>query len=155
MFNYNHPLVKLVLASVVTLALVAGSVFGTLALTDNKSLDTSSLFGSKKQDNETHFMSLDKFVISLNGEERTHYLLLELDLKTSSVAAHEELIRFRPVVNNVLLKMFSQYSYEEVRSINDIDYMQKQVRLNLAKTLLENGFMYNIDDVLFTKLVLQ
>lgn len=155
MFNLNHPLVKFVLTGVVATALIAGTAFGTLMLVDNNDSDVSSLFSSSAKDEQTHFMSLDKFVISLNGEDRTHYLLLELDLKTSSTTAHEELIRFRPVVNNVLLKMFSQYSYEEMRSINDIDYMQKQVHLNLAKTLLENGFMYNIDDVLFTKLVLQ
>ncbi|MGF1721800.1 flagellar basal body-associated FliL family protein [Vibrio kyushuensis] len=155
MFNFSHPLVKLVLAGVTASALIAGTAFGTLHFINNDGNDVSTIFGSSAKDTQTHFMSLDKFVISLNGEERTHYLLLELDLKTSSLTAHEELIRFRPVVNNVLLKMFSQYSYEEMRSINDIDYMQKQVQMNLAKTLLENGFMYNIDDVLFTKLVLQ
>lgn len=154
MFNFSHPLVKLVLAGVAASALIAGTAYGTLSMVD-KSGDVGAFFGSNNKDSETHFMSLDKFVISLNGEERTHYLLLELDLKTSTLTAHEELIRFRPVVNNVLLKMFSQYSYEEMRSINDIEYMQKQVHMNLAKTLMENGFMYNIDDVLFTKLVLQ
>ncbi|MCK6263342.1 flagellar basal body-associated FliL family protein [Vibrio sp. ZSDE26] len=155
MFNFSHPLVKLVLAGIATSALIGGTVFGTLHFTDKQVKDVSTIFGSNAKDAQTHFMSLDKFVISLNGEERPHYLLLELDLKTSSLTAHEELIRYRPVVNNVLLKMFSQYSYEEMRDINDIDYMQKQVQMNLAKTLLENGFMYNIDDVLFTKLVLQ
>jgi flagellar FliL protein len=154
MFNFSHPLVKLVLAGVVASVLIAGTAYGTLSMVD-KSADVSALFGSNNKESETHFMSLDKFVISLNGEERSHYLLLELDLKTSSITAHEELIRFRPVVNNVLLKMFSQYSYEEMRAINDIEYMQKQVHLNLKKTLFENGFMYSIDDVLFTKLVLQ
>jgi flagellar FliL protein len=147
--------VKFAFICVAALALMAGTAFGTLSMIGKQSNFIGSFLGSNNPANETHFLPLNKFVISLNGQERSHYLLLELDLKTSNLAAHEELIRFRPVVHNVLLKMFSQYSYEEMRSIDNIEYMQNQVHMKLSKTLFENGFMYKIDDVLFTKLVLQ
>ncbi len=122
---------------------------------DSKITEGGSLFGNGQPETQVHFMSLDKFVISLNGDERMHYLLLELDLKTANVRAHEDLKTFRPIVNNVLLKMFSQMSYEEVRASSDIEVLQRQVKSQLSTTLAQSGYSHSIEDVLFTKLVLQ
>lgn len=100
-------------------------------------------------------MNLDKFVISVDGEERTHYLMLELALKTNSLQAHDELIEFKPLARNVLLKMFSQSTYEDLRKMNEIDSLQQQVMGQLRQVLAINGYNHQIEEVLFTKLVLQ
>ncbi|MGR5166944.1 flagellar basal body-associated FliL family protein [Vibrio astriarenae] len=156
MINFNHPSVKLILAGLTAAALVVGAAGGTYYLISNNLPQGQSLFaGNGQSDNQVHFMPLDKFVISLNGEERMHYLLLELDLKTLSNHAHEDLLAYRPVVNNVLLKMFSQMSYEEMREMDDIEALQLQVKSQLTNTLQKNGYPHAISDVLFTKLVLQ
>ncbi|WP_394242723.1 flagellar basal body-associated FliL family protein [Vibrio astriarenae] len=155
MFNFNHPGVKLVFAGLFSAALIVGAAGGTYYMLSNNLSQGDSLFSGSQSENQVHFMSLDKFVISLNGEERMHYLLLELDLKTMNNVAHEELLAFRPVVNNVLLKMFSQMSYEEMREMDDIEALQLQVKSKLTNTLQKNGYQHAISDVLFTKLVLQ
>ncbi|GAL14308.1 flagellar biosynthesis protein FliL [Vibrio astriarenae] len=155
MFNFNHPGVKLVFAGLFSAALIVGAAGGTYYMLSNNLPQGDSLFSGGQAENQVHFMPLDKFVISLNGEERMHYLLLELDLKTMNKVAHEELLTFRPVVNNVLLKMFSQMSYEEMREMDDIEALQLQVKSQLTNTLQKNGYQHAINDVLFTKLVLQ
>ncbi|MDR9826348.1 flagellar basal body-associated protein FliL [Vibrio sp.] len=155
MINLNHPGVKVLLAGFAAAALIVGAAGGTYYMLSNNLADGESFFPSAQPESQVHFMSLDKFIISLNGEERMHYLLLELDLKTMNTQAHEELISFRPVVNNVLLKMFSQMSYEEMRELSDIEALQHQVKSQLTNTLQKNGYQHAINDVLFTKLVLQ
>lgn len=155
MINFNHPTAKVLLAGLVAAALVAVTAVGTYSMMDNRINSGQGIFGSKSDESRAHFMPLDKFVISLNGDERMHYLLLELDIKTMSERAHEELHDYRPIVNNVLLKMFSQTSYEEMREMDDIEELQRKVKAHLTSTLAQNGYQHGITDVLFTKLVLQ
>ncbi len=91
----------------------------------------------------------------MDGDDRTHYLLLEMALKTQSDAAHEALSEFKPVAKNVLLRMFSQKSYEEVRQLKDIEALQSRVHKELAMVLVQNGYQHRIEEVLFTKMVIQ
>lgn len=146
---------KVIIAAMAASALIALSSIGTYAFIVNDNSSEFSIFARADKANRAHFMNLDKFVISVDGEERTHYLMLELALKTNSLQAHDELIEFKPLARNVLLKMFSQSTYEDLRKMNEIDSLQQQVMGQLRQVLAINGYNHQIDEVLFTKLVLQ
>ncbi|MBC7005632.1 flagellar basal body-associated FliL family protein [Photobacterium sp. BZF1] len=146
---------KVIIAAMAASALIALSSIGTYAFIVNDNSSDFSIFARADKTNRAHFMNLDKFVISVDGEERTHYLMLELALKTNSLQAHDELIEFKPLARNVLLKMFSQSTYEDLRKMNEIDSLQQQVMGQLRQVLAINGYNHQIEEVLFTKLVLQ
>ncbi|PSW04769.1 hypothetical protein C9J01_27785 [Photobacterium rosenbergii] len=146
---------KVIIAAMAASALIALSSIGTYAFIVNDNSSEFSIFARADKANRAHFMNLDKFVISVDGEERTHYLMLELALKTNSLQAHDELIEFKPLARNVLLKMFSQSTYEDLRKMNEIDSLQQQVMGQLRQVLAINGYNHQIEEVLFTKLVLQ
>ena len=146
---------KVLLAALAASVLIATSSIATYSFIVNDKAAEFSIFARKDAHNRAHFMNIDKFVITIDGEERTHYLMLELALKTNSSQAHEELIEFKPLTRNVLLKMFSQNTFEELRQMNEIDRLQSDVLVQLRNVLALNGYAYQIEEVLFTKLVLQ
>ncbi|MGF1703053.1 flagellar basal body-associated FliL family protein [Photobacterium makurazakiensis] len=155
MARINVVSTKLILAALAASVLIATSSIATYSFIANDKSSEFSIFNNKESENRAHFMNLDKFVITIDGEERTHYLMLELALKTNSSKAHDQLIEFKPLARNVLLKMFSQSTFEELRQMNEIERLQLDVLAQLRKVLMLNGYSYQIEEVLFTKLVLQ
>ncbi len=146
---------SMLFAGAIALAIIAVTAVSTYFLLSSEQPVAINLFGQSDEANQARFTSLDKFVISVDGDDRTHYLLLEMALKTNSDAAHEALLEFKPVAKNVLLRMFSQKSYEEVRQLKDIEALQSRVHKELAMVLVQNGYQHRIEEVLFTKMVIQ
>ncbi|MGR5065579.1 flagellar basal body-associated FliL family protein [Photobacterium sp. DNB22_13_2] len=155
MARTNVMSTKVILAALAASVLIALSSIATYAFIVNDSSAEFSIFARKDADSRAHFMNLDKFVITIDGEERTHYLMLELALKTNSAKAHDQLVEFKPLARNVLLKMFSQSTFEELRQMNEIDRLQTEVLGQLRQAMAVNGYAYQIEEALFTKLVLQ
>lgn len=155
MARTNVMSTKVILAALAAAVLIAVSSIATYAFIVNDQSAEFSVFSSNDNSKRAHFMNLDKFVITIDGEERPHYLMLELALKTSSAKAHEQLIEYKPLARNVLLKMFSQNTFEELRQMDEIERMQTEVLGKLRQAMALNGYVYQIDEVLFTKLVLQ
>lgn len=146
---------KVILAALAASVLIALSSIATYAFIVNDKSAEFSVFTRSDVNNRAHFMNLDKFVITIDGEERTHYLMLELALKTNSAKAHDHLLEFKPLARNVLLKMFSQSTFEDLRQMNEIDQLQTEVLGQLRQAMALNGYAYQIEEALFTKLVLQ
>ncbi|PSU32314.1 flagellar basal body-associated FliL family protein [Photobacterium lutimaris] len=155
MARTNVMSTKVILVALAASVLIALSSIATYAFIVNDKSAEFSVFARGSVDSRAHFMNLDKFVITIDGEERTHYLMLELALKTNSAKAHDQLIEFKPLARNVLLKMFSQSTFEELRQMNEIDRLQTEVLGQLRQAMAVNGYAYQIEDALFTKLVLQ
>ncbi|AJR07811.1 flagellar basal body protein FliL [Photobacterium gaetbulicola] len=155
MARTNVMSAKVILAALAASVLIALSSIATYAFIVNDQSAEFSVFTRSNEQARAHFMNLDKFVITIDGEERTHYLMLELALKTNSSKAHDQLIEYKPLARNVLLKMFSQSTFEELRQMDDIDRLQKQVLGKLRQAMAINGYAYQIEEVLFTKVVLQ
>ncbi|MGF1739290.1 flagellar basal body-associated FliL family protein [Photobacterium satsumensis] len=155
MARTNVMSTKVILAALAASVLIALSSIATYAFIVNDKSAEFSVFTRAEASNRAHFMNLDKFVITIDGEERTHYLMLELALKTNSSKAHDQLIEFKPLARNVLLKMFSQSTFEELRQMNEIDRLQTEVLGQLRLAMALNGYAHQIEEVLFTKLVLQ
>lgn len=155
MARTNVMSTKVILAALAAAVLIAASSIATYAFIVNDQSAEFSVFSSSDNSKRAYFMNLEKLVITIDGEERTHYLMLELALKTSSAKAHDQLIEYKPLVRNALLKLFSKNTFEELRQMDEIERMQTEALGKLRQAMALNGYAYQIDEVLFTKLVLQ
>ncbi|ADN76501.1 flagellar basal body-associated protein FliL [Ferrimonas balearica DSM 9799] len=102
-----------------------------------------------------HFHKLDRFVISIPGEQYQHYVQLELAIKSESAEFSDVLTQAEPLVRNGLMHLFSKKHYEELSQLQDLNGLQNEVKVLLADTLQRNGYPNQIDEVLFTRLVVQ
>ncbi|MGI2258628.1 flagellar basal body-associated FliL family protein [Shewanella sp. GXUN23E] len=102
-----------------------------------------------------NFYPLERFIISVPGEEYQHYVLLELALKSSSANAKHLLSQADPLVRNSLMKMFAGKQVQELNQPDNLEQLQTEAKGLLTQVLKENQFAVQIDDVLFTRLVIQ
>ncbi|MCL1050870.1 flagellar basal body-associated FliL family protein [Shewanella abyssi] len=101
------------------------------------------------------FYPLDKFVISITGEEYPHYLLLEMAFKSRSSNVARTIKAADPVIRNSLMKMFSKKHFNELKNAQQFEPLQKEAHVLLSLVLAENNFDIELDDVLFTRMVIQ
>ncbi|MFT5788563.1 flagellar basal body protein FliL [Shewanella sp. Choline-02u-19] len=101
------------------------------------------------------FYPLDKFVISIPGDEYPHYLLLEMAFKSRSNNAANTIKKADPVIKNSLMKMFSKKHFNELNNAQQLESLQKEAHILLSLVLAENDFAIELDDVLFTRMVIQ
>ncbi|MBY5991965.1 flagellar basal body-associated protein FliL [Ferrimonas balearica] len=102
-----------------------------------------------------HFHKLDRFVISVPGEQYQHYVQLELAIKSPSDSFGEVLSDAEPLVRNALMHLFSKKQFEELSQLKDLNGLQDEVKTLLRETLTKNSYPSEIDEVLFTRLVVQ
>lgn len=101
------------------------------------------------------FYPLDKFVISVPGDDYPHYLLLEMAFKSRSKNVETTIKQADPVIRNSLMKMFSKKHFNELNDAQQFETLQKEAHLLLTNVLAENEFSIELDDVLFTRMVIQ
>ncbi|MEC4725939.1 flagellar basal body-associated FliL family protein [Shewanella sp. D64] len=113
-------------------------------------------FVAKEQQPETaKFYPLDKFVISVPGDEYPHYLLLEMALKSRSINVTPTLKEADPLVRNTLMKMFSRKHFKDLNNSDQLDSLQKEALVLLSGVLAENHYTIELEEVLFTRMVIQ
>ncbi|WP_153912489.1 flagellar basal body-associated FliL family protein [Shewanella sp. TC10] len=101
------------------------------------------------------FYPLEKFIFSVPGKDTSHYLLLEMALKTRSENADQTIREADPLIKNALMVMFAEKDYEQLQANNHLKLLQKEAQVLLATVLNENNFAIELDDVLFTRMVVQ
>ncbi|BCV64787.1 flagellar basal body-associated FliL family protein [Shewanella carassii] len=101
------------------------------------------------------FYPLDKMVISIPGDEYPHYLLLELALKSRSDKAAEEIKAADPLIRNTMMRMFSAKEFKTLNKPQNLEALQLEAKEELAKVLSEDQFSLDIEEVLFTRMVIQ
>ncbi|WP_394202868.1 flagellar basal body-associated protein FliL [Shewanella waksmanii] len=109
----------------------------------------------QEQPDVARFYPLDRFVISVPGDNTPHYLLLELALKSRSQNVSATLQAADPVVRNSLMKMFSRKHFDQLNDANQLEGLQNEALLLLSEVMIENQFPLEIDEVLFTRMVIQ
>lgn len=109
----------------------------------------------EQEANKAKFYPLDRFVISVPGENLPHYLLLELALKSSSKNVSSTLKEADPLVRNSLMKMFSRKHFNQLNDSNQLESLQQEALVLLSNVLTENNYEIELDEVLFTRLVIQ
>jgi flagellar FliL protein len=102
------------------------------------------------------FKPLEKFVISIDGDNSRHYLMLEMTLVTHSAAQVESYDELMPVIRNSLVQYFSQRNEAQLtEELHHIEHLQTELQERLISTLQNYGFKAALDEVLITKYVVQ
>ncbi|NRD72020.1 flagellar basal body-associated FliL family protein [Shewanella sp. VB17] len=105
--------------------------------------------------NTAKYYPLDKFVISVPGDEYSHYLLLEMALKSSSSNVKVTLDEADPLLRNSLMKMFSRKHFNDLNNSEQLESLQKEALVLLSGVLADNKYPIEIDEILFTRMVIQ
>ncbi len=119
-----------------------------------------SLFGEQfnrhsKATPTAKFYPLKRVVVTVPGEDYPHYLLLEMAMKSQSEDVKRTLEEADALVRNTLMKLFAKKQFEELNNPEQVDALQLEVQLALSKVLLENDYDLELDQVLFTRMVIQ
>ncbi|ENY71393.1 flagellar basal body-associated FliL family protein [Aeromonas diversa] len=102
------------------------------------------------------FKPLDKFVISLEGGDETHYMVLEVALVTHNPDVLLQLDEQKPLLRNAMVQYFSHRSHDEVRKeLQQIKVLQESLLKKLELTLASYGYKTYLDELLITKVVVQ
>ncbi|AUI88576.1 flagellar protein [Vibrio azureus] len=147
--------------TLVSVAAVTGSIWYLTQKEDpftiEEGTDRFSHFFNKEEpaSKEPRFHTLDKVVVSIKGEKRSHFVMLELAIETRRPEQIKNIDHYLPVVQNSMIKLFSQKNLDELQQAGAIDSLQKEIKQTLLDTFAKNDLVRNIDDVLVTKFVVQ
>jgi flagellar FliL protein len=109
----------------------------------------------EEQASVAKYYPLEKFIMSIPGDKYPHYLLLEMTVKSHNPLLESVLLEADPVIRNSLMKMFSRKSFKELNNLDQLDSLQSEALVMIVKVLSENDFQSDIDEVLFTRMVIQ
>ncbi|CAJ1769498.1 hypothetical protein LHJMPILO_00444 [Aeromonas veronii] len=102
------------------------------------------------------FKPMERFVISLEGGEQSHYLVLELALVTYNPAQVAKLDELTPLIRNAMVQYFSHRSHDDVKvELQNISKLQVSLRDKLVTTVQGYGYKPYLDEVLITKVLVQ
>lgn len=102
------------------------------------------------------FKPLDKFVISIDGDDTRHYLMLEMTLVTHSASQIDVLDDYMPVIRNTLVEYFSQRNETQLSGeLRNVDKLELDLKTQILNTLQNYGVHPTMDEVLITKYVVQ
>lgn len=101
------------------------------------------------------YYPLEKFIMSIPGDKYPHYMLLEMTVKSRNPLLESVLLEADPVIRNSLMKMFSRKTFQELNNLDQLESLQSEALVMIVKVLSENDFQSDIDEVLFTRMVIQ
>lgn len=163
----KQQMIAMFIAMIITSALVsAATIMGGIWYLNKQAQDsgeTSSLLGSplsflvteQPTSKGPSFHPLDKVVLSIKGKKQTHFVMLELAIETRRPERIKDIDNYMPMVQNSLLKLFSDKTFDELQQTGAIDILQNEVKQTLLVAFAKTDIMRDIDDVLLTKYVVQ
>ncbi len=101
------------------------------------------------------FLALKKFVVSVPGDNRLHYLMMELSVMNYSQEQLDEIENYKPVVRNAVITLLSDKNYVELTQPGVIKPLQLALRDEIRKVMNEMASINGVDQVLITKMVIQ
>ena len=122
---------------------------------DLQSVFSSLSFGEDEPEEKPIFHSLEKLVLGVKGQRQTHFVMMEIAVKTRQPKHIQDIDSYMPLVRNALLKLFSHKTYEELQKQKEIDTLQSEVKETLLTAFASTHFVKDIDDVILTKYVIQ
>ncbi|KZX55684.1 flagellar protein [Vibrio sp. HI00D65] len=124
----------------------------------NDFLETSPLAfltSNKSEQNGPSFHPLEKVVLTIKGKKQTHFVMLELAIETRRLERIKNIDDYMPMVQNALLKLFSNKTFDELQQPGTIDTLQAEIKSTLLSAFDKTDIVRNIDDVILTKYVVQ
>ena len=134
-----------------------GGVWAYTQYQDNKTLvvtgnhqATQSARVSKPQ-----FLNLNKFIVSIPGEGRLHYLMMEMSLMSYQPEQMELVNEFLPIIRNAVITKLSEKGYQELAQTSVIPELQVVLRDEIRRVMSEMTGAHGIEQALITKWVIQ
>ncbi|EGR0197746.1 flagellar basal body-associated FliL family protein [Vibrio alginolyticus] len=164
----KQQMIALFIAMIITSALVSAvTIMGGIWYL-NKHSQESPDSGSLIEDSPLSFLvteqptskgpsfhPLDKVVLTVKGKKQTHFVMLELAIETRRPERIKEIDEYMPMVQNSLLKLFSDKTFDQLQQAGAIDILQDEVKQTLLLAFAKTDIVREIDDVLLTKYVVQ
>ena len=164
----KQQMIALFIAMIITSALVSAATIMGGILYLNKHAQESPDSGSLIDDSPLSFLvteeptskgpsfhPLDKVVLTVKGKKQTHFVMLELAIETRRPERIKDIDEYMPMVQNSLLKLFSDKTFDELQQAGAIDILQNEVKQTLLLAFAKTDIVREIDDVLLTKYVVQ
>ncbi|MDF3125151.1 flagellar basal body-associated FliL family protein [Rheinheimera sp. 1928-s] len=102
------------------------------------------------------FFPMEKFVMSVNSDPNSRYLVLELTLVTHKPDTVAALKEATPLLRNAMVEHFAKSSHLEVKlAMQQIEEVQKLLLGRFNQTLADNKFDDQLDNVLITNIFIQ
>lgn len=151
---------------VASILVSAGTVFGGLWYMKKSSSNQSaedwladSPLAFLTEDNSApqppSYHSLEKVVLSVKGKQQNHFVMMELAIETRTPERIANINEYMPVVENSLIKLFSDKTYEDLQLDGAVDHLQQEVKQTILTAFDKTPLVRHIDDVLLTKYVVQ
>lgn len=81
--------------------------------------------------------------------------MLELAIETRRLERIQQIDSYMPMIQNEMLKLFSDKTFDELQQTGAIDVLQGEVKETLLKAFEKTNLVHDIEDVLLTKYVVQ
>lgn len=117
--------------------------------------DLAALFHEEPQYQGPQFHPLEKIVLSVKGNNQTHFVMLELAIETRDLEQISAINDYMPKIQNALLKLFATKHYNDLQQAGAVALLQDEVKHTLLTAFEDTYFVRHIDDVLLTKYVVQ
>jgi len=161
----------IIISAVLFLILIAGGVMAymmlnsdTEVLEDADSAKTSKVITHKKVQTHTNgavrsndytkvgpMYSLDKFIVNLASDGGSRYLRTSINLELSSEEFQAEVEKKKPMIRDIIIKVLSAKSYEEISTIRGKENLKDELVTELNKIFTDGS----IQNIFFTEFVVQ
>jgi len=102
------------------------------------------------------FYPMEKFVMSVNSDPNSRYLVLELTLVTHKAATVDAVKEAAPLLRNAMVEHFAKSSHLEVKlAMQQIEQVQTTLLSRFNQTLSDNKYDHQLDKVLITNIFIQ
>ena len=102
------------------------------------------------------YQNIGTIVVNLVDEEgETHYMQVDVTVMTHSAKAAKTLEHYVPVLRNAFLEMFSTHTYKDMLVPVKREELRMKSRELIQHFAMKKMKQSQIDDVLFTSLVIQ
>ena len=155
------PRILLLLVIFNTLVVIGGSIFNYATLKSMQTGQTvlgisASAGGSEAEEakSEYRFFPIEKVIVSLQGETREHYFVLDLVLQADVETDPKKLEQIDPMVRNSVVAHLSSMSFEKLRGM-PIPELQGTLERVLSDDFASKKLAMPFANVLVSKLIVQ
>jgi len=161
----------IILSAVLFLILIGGGVIAYMMLTsddevieDANSAKASKVIKQKKAPVNNNgsvrnndftqvgpMFGLDKFIVNLASDGGSRYLRTSINLELSSEEFQAEVEKKKPLIRDIIIKVLSAKSYEEISTIRGKENLKDELVSELNKIFTDG----NIQNIFFTEFVIQ
>jgi len=150
---------RIILAVLVTNTLVAaGSAYISFQVLSRPAAETSSsaeaIAATPGEAEEYKFFPIEKVIVSLQGEDREHYFVLDLVLQADVDTDNKKLQQIDPMVRNSVVAHLSSMAFSQLRAMPIAELqtsLEKVVQADFSTRQIIQPFAH----VLVSKLVVQ